>query len=288
MTERPIFTVVAGPAGAGKSTILDALVGEAGLPVRRVVAHDLDPSALAEALNNHLSSAESFILETRLDTPQLASAVARAVERGWPLELIVVDVEHPKLLRPRARDGVIGEEELSQQRYRHHLPAAIDLARRVLLIDNSAVTPIQHVLTEADLRNDRSFQGPRWIADKVITPKLLRIASTQAMRQASAVAATGPLKPFLQVASVIGRPSRGLVLARSEHHALQGVGNALHVVHDLALLPLAGPALVQGAMAVIRYESSREREEERDRDEAERSADRARPELTPQERERAR
>lgn len=272
MSAEAVMTVVAGPRGAGKTTVLSAMDGEAGFPTRRIVEQLLDEEAASEALLAAIANRESFVVETALDSPTVLSAMARAAERGIAVELVIVDVDSPELLRARRDGGDVSDDEASQQRYRHHLPAAVDLARRVLLIDNSATLAIPRELSSADLSPSRNVAGPRWIAEKVIAPKLQRMASRVALRQLGQSVGAGQIKPFIQAATPWGKPSRGVIVGVTQHHALQRVGQALHLVHDLGLLPMGAPTLIQGAIAAIAYEAKAHRGEERTRQaEAERN-----------------
>lgn len=264
MLPKPILSVVAGPPGAGKSTVIASVRGEVELPTRHAIEHNLSGQELSETLQDALRNQQSLLIESRLDSPAVLHAMDRALERGFSVELVLVDVDAVELLMSRLGSGHTNDE-LSEAlaRYRHHVPSAVDMAKRVLLIDNSAAQPIVQELPLVKAAN-AGITGPRWFADKVVAPQLERLASREALRRFTV---KGPLQAIIQAARASNRPSEGLVVAVTKHHALQRVGQALHLIHDLAMFPMGSLSLIVGAVAVMAYQADRasalEREGER-------------------------
>jgi predicted ABC-type ATPase len=260
MNEKPLLTVVAGPQGAGKSTVIRTLRSEAWFPALHAIEHEMQAQVFSEILQAALLTKQPLVIETRLDSPTVLHAMDFALERGFSVELVLVDVDDVEMLLARLDTSCTQLRE-ALARYRHHVPGAVDLAKRVLLIDNSAAQPLVSEL-RAPGGTPAQLSGPRWFSDKVITPQLLRAASRQALRHA---AVKGPLQPIVQAARASSGPTAGLLVEVTKHHALQQVGQALHLIHDLAMLPLGGPVLVAGVVALLAYQAEASRSPDRDR-----------------------
>lgn len=261
MTDKPIITVVAGPRSAGKTLVMRELRQEAEFPARLVVEHEEEkPGAALQALAEAITMRRSAVIETRLQSPEVLHLMQKAADRGVDVDLLVVNVDDAEILRERLkREGLDDAELLAEMdRFHHHLPAAVDQAKRVLLIDNSAGVPIAVQLAAAAQLEATTGREPGWIVNRVIRPKVERELSREVLRTAidRTSDAAPQLKPLLQIVKTYGTSSyRGQIIERTDHHALQRIGQVLHAVHDLAMLPHGGGiGLAKNLVANISYQ----------------------------------
>lgn len=248
----PVLAVIAGLPGVGKSTLLDQVRHETGFPANLVQDTPAERQAAADAICNALALRHSVAVESRCDSPAVLHWMQQAGERGYILELVWVGVEGDALAarRSRARRLAKTQVEATQRR----LAVAADLAQRVLCIDNSTTVArmaarIEHGrISVLDMR-------PGWIVRRMLMPRLARHASLRKIRRAyDAIAAHSPVQPLWQLAAASGTYT-GAVVAATEHHLLQQVGAALHVVHDLGMLAaLPGGMLAMPAVMTVAYD----------------------------------
>lgn len=189
----PLLAVIAGLAGVGKSTVLHHLQQQPGLP-RQVLADAPDLAAFNDAMLGVLALRASVVIESRFDAPDLLRWMHLADERGYDIELVWIGVEDDALagLRTRARRT---RHQVDQALMR--MAAAVDIAKRVLIIDNSTAQPIMAARIEADTVQQLDTR-PGWVARRVLAPKLARHASLAAIKAAyAALAARAPVPPLL-------------------------------------------------------------------------------------------
>lgn len=245
---KQIMTVVVGPEGVGKTTVLQALQGEAGFPKRLLVEHELTESDVSEAIKKAISHREAFVIESRLEEPDTIIAMQHAKERGFEIELIVIGVEDEAMLNLR-RKTRRRADELTWFR----VPSAVDQADRVLVMDNSIGPTVALKIAAAQIQGQKE-DSPSWITNRILSPKIERALSREVMRKAhEQIRAQGNSQTVLRVArSWQDGHSTGAIVAKDTHYALQSVGNALHVLHDLAVLP-PGIGLAKQVVASISY-----------------------------------
>lgn len=252
----PTLTILAGPIGSGKTTVFS--VAKAGfLQHAPRYFQERDDLALADGepvanLQATLQAGQSVIVETRLDDPAMLLEMSKAAKLGAGVDLVVVDVEDPMALLPRCNGHPLREAVLERTlAFRHHLAAAVDLAKRIVLIDNSTGLPVVRSLSALDTTRGE----PGWFKSRVLATKLEREASRGALQR---FRGPGRISPIVQRADVLGGATHGQIVAATRHHVLQKVGDALHVVHDLAFFPSGSPlALATSAAKLITYERDR-------------------------------
>lgn len=127
-----------------------------------------------------------------------------------------------------------------------------------MMIDNSSGTPF--VAATIDSGTVKILdKRPAWLLKRILAPRLARQASMRAIRTAyDAIAGHAAVTPILQMAGAATASYTGKVVALSDHHMLQQVGEALHVIHDMALLEIhllngSGAALVLNAIVTLAY-----------------------------------
>lgn len=251
----PVFAVVAGLPGVGKTTVLDQLKSEREFPQHLVVDVPSEQRSAEEIIVGAVALRQSVAVESSFETPTVLRWMSMAEERGFVLELVLIGLEDDLLasLRSRERQRTRRQMEEAQNR----MSVAVDMARRVLIIDNSAAQPI--VAARIDAGQVRVLDNrPGWVARRVLAPRVARQASLTAIRHAyDAIAAHAPVQPLLQMAAASAGAWSGAVVARSEFHALQKVGEALYVIHDLGMLgmvPGGSMALTAESLMTIAFE----------------------------------
>lgn len=261
--DKPYLFVVAGTAGAGKTTLIETLRPDVDFPQHLLVQHEQE-GWLAEA-DDALLWKESLTIETDLAEPDVIGIMQKATEKGFEVELLIVGVEAADIAADRyrrKRRRRLSDELLARQfdQTLQHLPPATDHAKRVMIIDNTLSTPTFAQLAPGAEMEANS--GPAWVFRKIIQPKIERAASKQLMHAAiNKLSGSSQIQPFLQAASIYQPGSyEGKIVERTQHHALQQIGHALHIVHDLALLPQAGISLglAKDMIASIAYQANRE------------------------------
>lgn len=246
----PVMTVIAGLPGAGKTTILDQLLGEADFPQHLVVDDPAAPEALDDALTGALAANQSVAVETCCDDAAVIEWMRKAAERRYDVELVIVGTEDDPLLQERHARRRTRRELLEAAR---RMSSAVDAARRVMVIDNSSGQPFVAARIEAG--EVKVFDNrPAWVARRILLPRLERAASMKAMR-ATYQGVTGHqmTHPMLQVARG-GAAYTGKILAMTDHHVLQQIGQALHVIHDLGLLGTGGVGLALNVVATLAHD----------------------------------
>lgn len=246
----PVFAVVAGLPGVGKTTVLDQLKGEMEFPQHLVVDLPTEQQSTEDLIVGAVALRQSVAVESSFETPTVLRWMNMALERGFVLELVLIGVEGDALASLRSKERQRTRRQLEDAQSR--MSVAVDMARRVLIIDNSTAQP--SVAARIDAGQVRTFDNrPGWVARRVLAPRAARQASLAAIRSAyDAIAARAPVQPLLQMAAASAGAWSGAVVARSEFHVLQQVGEALHVIHDLGMLGMVpGGTLALAAESVI-------------------------------------
>lgn len=248
--EPPVMAVIAGLHGAGKTTLLEQLLGEDGFPAQLVVDTLDQVDELDAAMTRTIALNESIAIETSLDHAGVIQWMIEAGERGFSVELIVVGVDDDQLLLDRRARRQDKRRLIEAVR---RMSSAVDNARRVVAIDNSTGTPF--VAATIDAGEVKILDArPTWVAQRILAPRLARIASLKAVRATyQAIARNATISPILQVGGAGAAITSGSVVAVSEYHVLQQVGEALHVIHDVSLLANGGVGLALNAVASIMY-----------------------------------
>jgi len=183
---QPQLWVFAGPNGAGKSTLVDRYV-RGRIPVVNPdnIARSL-PDSLDEASRSlragrlalrersaYLTAQQDFAIETTLTGRSELELMRSAAKEGFKINLVYIglrDVQH-SIARVRERVGRGGHDvplaDLLRRfdRSLRHLPKAMALATRVILIDNSGRRP-QFILSREHGRVKFAAQTPpAWVAD---------------------------------------------------------------------------------------------------------------------------
>ncbi|KAJ2662040.1 hypothetical protein IWW48_002099 [Coemansia sp. RSA 1200] len=175
------LSIVAGPTGSGKSSLLSALVGEMILVRGRVLLPTISPSALAETLPNYRDiiklSREGATIHDIVYVAQEAwlrnATVRENILFGEPYDLErYEEVLRICALKPDLRILVAGDmSEVGEhgitlsggQKQRVALARAVYSSRRILLIDDclSAVDAhtAKHILVECLSGNSKIMQG---------------------------------------------------------------------------------------------------------------------------------
>ncbi|MDM5181914.1 hypothetical protein PO883_32590 [Massilia sp. DJPM01] len=244
------MAVIAGLHGAGKTTLLEQLLGEDGFPVQLVVDSLDGMDALDAAMTRAIALNQSIAVETSLDHAGVVQWMIRAAERGFAVELVVVGVDDDQLLLDRHARRQDKRRLIDAVR---RMSSAVDNARRVVAIDNSTGTPFVAATIEAGEVKILDAR-PTWVAQRILAPRLARIASFKAVRTMyQVIAGNASIGPILQVGGAGAAVSVGRVVAVSEFHLLQQIGEALHVIHDVSLLATGGAGLALNAVATIMY-----------------------------------
>lgn len=246
----PVMAVIAGLHGAGKTTLIEQLLGEEGFPAQLVVDTLDGMDALNVAMTRAIALKQSIAVETSLDHAGVVQWMIKAAERGFSVELIVVGVDDDQLLLDRYARRQDKRRLLEAVR---RMSSAVDNARRVVAVDNSTGTPF--VAATIDAGEVKVLDArPTWVAQRILAPRLARIASLKAVRTMyQAIAGNATIGPILQVGGAGAAASAGRVVAVSEHHVLQQIGEALHVIHDVSLLATGGVGLALNAVATLMY-----------------------------------
>lgn len=246
----PVMAVIAGLHGAGKTTLLEQLLGEEGFPAQLVVDSLDGMDALDAAMTRAIALNQSIAVETSLDHAGVVQWMIKAAERGFTVELVVVGVDDDQLLLDRHARRQDKRRLIDAVR---RMSSAVDNARRVVAIDNSTGTPFVAATIEAGEVKILDAR-PTWVAQRILAPRLARIASFKAVRTMyQAIASNASIGPILQVGGAGAAVSVGRVVAVSEFHVLQQIGEALHVIHDVSLLATGGAGLALNAVATIMY-----------------------------------
>lgn len=160
MSNQKTMWIVAGPPGAGKSTLAQALFADRIGTTRHIDADDMqgfdDGDDMPEGLyrrvvpvSKRLEVAEAggrnFVVETRLINRKPLSAAVRLRRRGWRIALIYLALPRLDLCRNRIRARVAkGGDEVSEyllekgfQASLENLPRHIDAAERWAILDAS-------------------------------------------------------------------------------------------------------------------------------------------------------
>lgn len=246
----PVMAVIAGLHGAGKTTLLERLLGEEGFPAQLVVDTLDGMDALDAAMTRAIALNQSIAVETSLDHAGVVQWMIKAAERGFSVELIVVGVDDDQLLLDRHARRQDKRRLVEAVR---RMSSAVDNARHVVAIDNSTSTPF--VAATIDAGEVKVLDArPTWVAQRILAPRLARIASLKAVRTMyQAIAGNATIGPILQVGGAGAAVSAGRVVAVSDYHVLQQIGEALHVIHDVSLLATGGVGLALNAVATIMY-----------------------------------
>jgi len=265
----PVFTVVAGLPGAGKSTILDQLRGGPNFPQHQVEDAPDQVEACGEAVMRAIALNQSIVIESSCEHGGIVEWMELAVERGFDVELLIVGVDDDGLLATRHQRRLERRKLLEAIK---RMSSAVDVARRVVLIDNSAGMPFVAATIDAG-KVSVLDNRPAWVARRVIAPRLARQASLKAVKSSyEALSGDALVHPVLQTAGKGAAVYTGRIVAMSSHHALQQIGAALHVIHDLSLVSFGASGLALNAVASLAYgfasreaaEHSMEREQARD------------------------
>jgi predicted ABC-type ATPase len=246
----PVFTIVAGLPGVGKTLVLDALKRDHAFPECLVVDTANDVTVSTEAILDAVVRKVSLVIETSFNTPAPLDWLNLAEQHGYQLELIVIGVEQ-EILRTR-RGGQARRSRAAMRLALARLVVATDLVRRTLIIDNSTSQPSVAGRIEAG-KTIGIDTRLNWVVKKVVGPRVARHRSLTAIREAyDAIAAHSTIQPMLQMAVATKGLNTGSVVATSECHLLLRIGEALHVVHDLGLLGLTpGAAVALAAQSTV-------------------------------------
>lgn len=246
----PVMAVIGGLHGAGKTTLLEQLLGEEGFPAQLVMDNRNNADALDAVMTRAIALNQSIAVETRFDHAGVVQWMARAAERGFRVELIVIGVADDQLLLDR---HVRRQDKRKLIEAIRRISSAVDNAQRVVVIDNSTGTPF--VAATIDAGEVKILDArPTWVVQRILAPRLARLASLKAVRRMyQAIAGNAAIVPVLQVGSAGAAVVTGKVVAVSDYHVLQQLGEALHVIHDVSLLTTGGVGLALNAVATIMY-----------------------------------
>lgn len=251
-----VLTIIAGPMGSGKSTVLLQLREEIEMPNRLVIDNDKAPQEVLKAIEQAITSQHSLTVETALLQPQLLALMEQAADEGLDVELIIIGLDHVDIAKDRLKQRDIDESILATMHEKtwHHLPAAMDRAKRVLIIDNNTGAPSIAMQIAAGVTLQQSAERPSFL-NRLLQTKLERDVSKQIIQKTfNALTSPTQLTPVLQTAKVIVPVNfTGTILEKTDHHVLQQVSQTLHLIHDIALMPYGGITLLKGAVATITY-----------------------------------
>jgi predicted ABC-type ATPase len=248
--EPPVMAVIAGWHGAGKTTLLEQLLGEDGFPAELVVDHPDNTEVLHSAMTRALALNQSIAVETSFEHAGVVQWMARAADRGFSVELIIIGVDDDELLFERhARQ----QEKRKLIEAVRRMSSAVDNAQRVAVIDNSTGTPF--VAATIDAGEVKILDSrPAWVARRILAPRLARLASLKAIRgMYQTIAGKAAIAPVLQVGWAGAAVTTGKVVALSDYHLLLQLSETLHVIHDVSLLSTGGAGLVINAVATVMY-----------------------------------
>jgi len=250
----PVFAVIAGLPGVGKSTLLDQLRDETGFPAYLVQDTPAQRQHASLAVCDALALRHSVAVESRCDSPTVLHWMQQAGERGYCVELVWIGVEGEVLAARRSRARRLAQAQVEATQ--HRLAIAADLAQRMLCIDNSTATARMAARVEHG-RISVLDTRPGWIVRRMLIPRLARLASLRSIRRAyDAIANRSPVQPLWQLATASGTYT-GAIVAATEFHLLQQVGAALHVVHDLGMLAtIPGGLLAMPTVLTVAYDHS--------------------------------
>lgn len=246
----PVFTVVAGLPGAGKSTILDQLRDDPDFPQHQVEDAPGQSEACDAAVVRAVALNQSVVIETGCEHGGVVDWMELAAERHFDVELIIVGVEDDELLAARHQRRLERRKLLDAVR---RMSSAVDVARRVALIDNSAGMPF--VAATIDGGNVTVLDNrAAWVARRIFAPRIARQASLKTVRSSyEALSGDALVHPVLHTAGKGAAVYTGKIVAMGNHHALQQVGEALHVIHDLSLVSFGASGLALNAVATLGY-----------------------------------
>lgn len=246
----PVMAVIAGLPGSGKTTLLEQMMGEDGFPAQLVVDLPESTESLDQVMNRSLALRQSVAVETCCDHAAIVEWMVKAAERGFSVELIIVGIESDQLLLERHGRQVDKRKMLEAIR---RMSSAVDHANRVVAIDNSTGTPFVAASIESSNVNVLDAR-PTWVSQRIIAPRLVRIASFKAIRTMyQAMASNATIGPVLQVGGAGAAMFTGRIVAASDYHVLQQIGEALHVIHDVSLLTTGGMSLALNTVATVLY-----------------------------------
>ena len=247
----PLLAVFAGLPGAGKTTVIEQLKGETDFPPHLVTDLSDERDKTDDAVQSAIALNHSLAVESRFDSPLVLEWMNRAAERGYCVELVIIGVDDDDLLLERKHARRRSKRELEAAVRR--MSAGVDIARRVMMIDNSSGLPFVAATIDKGAVQILD-QRPAWLARRILAPRLARQASMCAIRKAyDTIARSAAVRPILQMAGAAADSYTGKVVARSQYHVLQQVGEALHVIHDVGLLDGSGAALVIDAVVTLAY-----------------------------------
>lgn len=214
----PVMAVIAGLPGSGKTTLLEQMMGEDGFPAQLVVDLPESTESLDQVMNHSLALRQSVAVETCCDHAAIVEWMVKAAERGFSVELIIVGIESDQLLLERHGRQVDKRKMLEAIR---RMSSAVDHANRVVAIDNSTGTPFVAASIESGNVNVLDAR-PTWVSQRIIAPRLVRIASFKAIRTMyQAMASNATIGPVLQVGGAGAAMFTGRIVAASDYHVLQ-------------------------------------------------------------------
>lgn len=170
----PVLHLIAGLAGAGKSTLrqvlvaprhprlpvvsVDALEGSQGSQQQIAVPHS-SPGGDAAPWPAHLAAGTSFIAETCLAQPTELASIARAQERGFQVVVYALAHDEPALLKSRRAPGVRRREDPVKSHQ-----AKVDQKRASLCLERLGTAVFLADLAFLFDAGDASDGGPRLVA----------------------------------------------------------------------------------------------------------------------------
>ncbi|MBS1943303.1 MAG: zeta toxin family protein [Bacteroidetes bacterium] len=255
---QPLMLVFAGPNGSGKSTInaqvlKDPELGfngkyinadeiakglEAQIPDYRT--RNIKAAGIAEAQRlEALQGGQSFAFESVMSTPEKVALLTQAREHGYQVALIFVTTDNPELNVARVSNRVsLGghavEPDSIRKRYAgamQLLPSAVEHSDTAVVFDNSGVEPVR-VVTKDGPTIVIEPNAPQWVQTHFAEPFQARQDSLNKL--AATAQATNPKTPIAEAAAAHGRSYHGLVLAQTDHHALQATQDTF-TIHDKVL-----------------------------------------------------
>jgi predicted ABC-type ATPase len=158
----PVLTVVAGPNGTGKSTMLRTFrfEGQDNLLDTDAVAKRLNPADPLQAAvtagrevisraRGYIAESKSFVMETTLSGNLTVNLMRSAQGQGFTVNLVYIYIESSNASMKRVRDraakgGHFVPDEDVRRRYDRslfHLREAIRVANSAVVFDNSQLEP---------------------------------------------------------------------------------------------------------------------------------------------------